>query len=262
MQWDPSQYQRYADERGRPFIDLLAQVGAHAPRTVVDLGCGPGNLTALLRERWPAADIIGIDSSPEMIKRAQDEVYGPRFIEQDVREWQPSADTDVVITNATLQWIPEHVALVRSWLATLPAGAWFAAQVPSNFASPSHRLMRELAASPRWAPQLAGVLRHDDVVGPEVYARLLLDAGLSPSVWQTNYLHVLPGVDPVLEWVRGTGLRPILTSLPADEVNEFEAEYAALLRAAYPRDGHGTIFPFLRTFFVGHRPTSSALGAP
>jgi len=254
MQWDPTQYRRYTGERGRPFEDLLAQVGANDPRTVVDLGCGPGNLTALLRRRWPQARIVGLDSSPDMIERARAEVEGLQFELGDISAWHPGPDTDVVISNAALQWVPGHLDLLRSWAADLASGAWLAVQVPANFSSPSHRLMRELAESPRWADQLRDVLRHhDSVAPPQTYGELLLDAGLSASVWQTSYLHLLPGADPVLEWVRGTGLRPVLQALSPADGAEFEQTYAQALRTAYPRGPHGTYFPFLRTFLVGQK---------
>ena len=264
MQWDPAQYVRYADERGRPFVDLVARIGAVAPRRVVDLGCGPGTLTALLAERWPSAAVEGVDSSPEMIARAV-AVEGLSFWVGDVRSWTMPADCDVLVTNATLQWVPGHQELLRSWAGALPAGGWLAVQVPGNFDSPSHTLMRSLATSARWAPLVGDVLRHADAVGsPEDYARLLLSCGLQVQAWETTYLHVLAGADPVLEWVRGTGLRPVLAAL-ADQAADvdgravpaadaFEAQYAAALRSAYPRTVHGTLFPFRRVFAVAHKP--------
>jgi trans-aconitate 2-methyltransferase len=254
MKWDPMQYARYAGERGRPFVDLIAQIDSDAPAHVVDLGCGPGDLTALLAKRWPHAQVTGLDSSSEMIATAGQAVTDVDFQLGDVTEWFPSPDIDVIISNATLQWVPGHQELLRSWITALKPGAWLAVQVPANFDSPSHLLMRDIAESPRWAPQLGQVLRHADAVAaPEDYARLLLDCGMTASVWQTRYLHLLPGNDPVLEWVRGTGLRPILAALSPDEAHEFEKTYAAALRRAYPASAHGTFFPFLRTFFVGHR---------
>lgn len=264
MRWDPAQYSRYADERGRPFVDLLARIDCAAPRRVVDLGCGPGNLTALLTSRWPSAVVEGIDSSPEMISKAES-IGGIAFRVEDAASWTVPADADVVISNATLHWVPGHQDLLRDWAASLPAGGWLAFQVPGNFGAPSHTLMRSLATSPRWAGQVGDVLRHDDAVSsPSEYAQLLLDAGLVTQAWETTYVHVLSGLDPVLDWVRGTGLRPVLAALaqqsapdPGDErpaADVFEAEYAAELRAAYPPTAHGTLFPFRRIFAVAQKP--------
>lgn len=256
MQWDPAEYVRYADERSRPFHELLARVGAVRPELVVDLGCGPGTLTATLADRWPEAQVIGVDSSAEMIAAAGAST-GPRlsFQQQAIENWRTPAASDVVVSNAALQWVPSHRELLRGWAEQLRPGAWLAFQVPANFGSPSHVLMRELADSPRWRGRLRGVLRHADAVDtPERYARLLLEARLVADVWQTTYLHVLQGDDPVLRWVRGTGLRPVLQALPPDEADAFTTEYAGLLRQAYPGGPDGTVFPFTRTFAVGHRP--------
>lgn len=262
VKWDPRQYLRRADERGRPFLDLLGRVDADNPRCVVDLGCGPGSQTVRLAGRWPAAQIVGVDSSPEMIAAAKGQSSGTReptggltFVVGDIARWRPTAETDVVISNAALHWVPGHRDLIRGWAAALPSGAWLAFQVPGNFGSPSHRIMAELAASPPWAAALAGVLRHDDAVDePLGYARLLLDCGWIPDVWETTYVHLLPGDDVVLEWVRGTGLRPVLATLEPDAGRHFEAEYAARLRHAYPRRAEGTLFPFRRIFCVGRKP--------
>jgi trans-aconitate 2-methyltransferase len=252
MHWDPQQYRRFADERGRPFRDLVARIGASEPRRVVDLGCGSGELTVTLAQRWPGAVVEGLDSSPEMISAAPADA-GVAFRVEDATAWQPPADADVVVSNAMLQWVPDHVDLVARWAAAVPPGGWLAFQVPGNYDSFSHTLMRSLAESPRWAPQLTGLLRHNWVTTPEGYAAVLLQAGLLVDVWETTYVHVLAGTDPVLEWLRGTGLRPIRAALPPADVAEFEAEFAAQLRTAYPATPHGTLFPFRRVFAVGHR---------
>jgi trans-aconitate 2-methyltransferase len=258
MQWDPAQYARFSDQRSRPFFDLVGQIGATDPALVVDLGCGSGELTAALASRWPAARVRGLDSSAAMIERA---VAGDRlsFTLADAGDFDASG-VDVLVSNALLQWVPGHQALLRRWAGQLAAGGWLAFQVPANFGSPSHRLMRELAGSDRWRSRLAGVLRHADAMAePAEYLELLAGAGLRVNAWQTTYLHVLTGPDPVLEWVRGTGLRPVLAALDAGEAAEFEREYAGLLRQAYPARPYGTVFEFLRTFVVAHKP---AAGAP
>jgi trans-aconitate 2-methyltransferase len=255
MRWDPLQYLRYADERARPFVDLMARVGAASPRRVVDLGCGPGTLTALLASRWPDAVVEGVDSSAEMIAAAAD-LASERLSFQvgAVESRRLPEDADVVVSNATLQWVPEHVALLSGWARTLPPDGWLAFQVPANFDAPSHALMRSLAASTRWSSVLpADVLRHDVVATPASYAALLQDAGLVADVWETTYLHVLAGADPVLDWIRGTGLRPMLAALSEADAAEFSAALGAALREAYPATPHGTLFPFRRIFAVGHR---------
>jgi trans-aconitate 2-methyltransferase len=255
MRWDPEQYAKFAGERSRPFFDLVARVGAEKPYRVVDLGCGPGPLTATLADRWPDAVVEGLDSSPEMVERARSLDTRVEFRAADIAQWSPSAGTDVVVSNAALQWVPGHPELVSAWARTLPAGGWLAFQVPGNFGAPSHALLRELAASGPYAGALAGKLRDELAVAePEDYARRLLAAGLSTDVWETTYLHVLTGPDPVLEWMRGTALRPVLAALSGPDAERFTAELAGQLRAAYPADDAGVVLlPFRRIFAVGYR---------
>lgn len=252
--WDPERYLTYADERGRPFLDLLARVAADRPRRVVDLGCGPGNLTALLARRWPEADVLGLDSSVEMVDRARGDVpAGVRFEVGDLRSWRPDAPVDVLVSNATLQWVPGHLELLPRLVESLAPGGWLAVQVPGNFAEPSHALLHELAAEERFAPHVAGVDRpasHE----PATYLEALLDLGCRADVWETTYLHLLSGPDPVFTWVSGTGARPVLQALPAALRAEFEATYKQRLAAAYPSGPHGTVLPFRRIFAVAQRP--------
>jgi trans-aconitate 2-methyltransferase len=250
--WDPAQYGRFSAQRGRPFFDLVAQVGATAPATVVDLGCGPGDLTLTLARRWPRATVRGLDASREMIQEAP--AGTPVTFSVAVAEEFDAAGVDVLVSNATLQWVPDHRRLLPGWARQLNRDGWLAFQVPSNFDAPSHRLMRELAGSPRWRERLGGVLRGAEAVDtPAGYLDLLAREGLAVDAWQTEYQHLLQGPDPVLEWMRGTGLRPVLAVLEEDEAAEFSAEYAALLRAAYPARPYGTVFGFLRTFVVAHK---------
>lgn len=256
--WDPSQYLRHADHRARPFADLLARVPALPgdPPRIADLGCGPGNVTTLLAHRWPTARITGYDNSPEMLARAA-QYAGPTpgggrldFAEADATDWAPTEPYDLIFSNALLQWVPGHTASFPAWVAALQPGGTLAFQVPGNFDSPSHQLMREIAHSARWKDRLAHTLRHDDAVRtPEAYLTALADLGCAADVWETTYLHLLEGEDPVLDWVKGTGLRPILTELGPD-AEEFVATYAAALRQAYPAGPHGTVFPFRRIFAV------------
>lgn len=261
LRWDPGQYAVYADERSRPFFELLARVDVDAPGDVVDLGCGPGALTATLLARWPGARIVGVDSSADMVQAAREHEVAGRlsFVAADVAGWAPDGPVDVVVANALLQWVPGHVDLLQRFASWLRPGGVLAFQVPDNFDEPSHTLLRELRTSPRWAARLSdGADRAAGVERPDTYLRALLAAGLTPDVWQTSYLHVLSGQDAVLEWVKGTALRPVLAALePGPEREAFLGEYAAALRAAYPAQEWGTVFPFRRTFAVGVSPRSA-----
>ena len=251
--WDPATYLQFADERSRPFFDLLRQVGAGHPAQVVDLGCGPGQLTATLAERWPEASIVGVDSSPEMITRAG--AYASArlsFVVGDLRDWEPDSAIEVIVSNAALQWVPGHRDLLPRFVEALAAGGWLAFQVPGNFGQPSHRLLRRLADDHRFAGYLA------DVEWPAAFdAAIYLDdlAGLGCRVeaWETTYLHVLSGPHPVFRWISGTGARPVLQALPDPVRQQFVAEYQALLDEAYPATAYGTVLPFRRIFVVAQR---------
>lgn len=258
MRWDPVQYSRFGSERGRPFFDLVGQVDATDPRRVVDLGCGPGDLTATLAQRWPGAEVLGVDSSSEMIATAAGRAGGNLGFVLGAAEKFSAAGVDVLVSNALLQWVPTHRELLRRWADELEPGGWLAFQVPDNFGAPSHLLLREVAESPRWRGLLGGTHRNADrVAAPADYLELLLGAGLRASVWCTEYQHLLPGPDPVLEWVRGTALRPLLGLLSDADAAEFETEYGARLRAVYPRHEYGTVLPFRRTFAVAEKPAAS-----
>lgn len=259
--WDPGQYGRFGDERGRPFHDLMARVPNDSPRLVVDLGCGPGGLTRSLAGRWPGARIIGVDSSAEMLERARALDSGSRieWVQARIEEWDAVAagePVEVIVSNAALQWVPTHRRLIPAWIERLAPGGTFAMQVPANFAAPSHRLMREVAARhPRAGELWPGLDRAATVADPEAYAALLLEVTPTVDVWATTYLHVLDadpqGHHPVLEWVRGTGLRPVLGVLTgAEEREAFLADYERELEKAYPRRAFGVLFPFARTFAV------------
>ena len=250
--WNPEQYLRYGDERSRPFLDLTSRIGAEHPGLVVDLGAGPATQTRLLAERWPGAEVLAVDSSPEMITRAGAQ-EGVTAVLGDLRTWTPPGEVDVLVTNAALQWVDGHLALLPRLAGLLAPGGWFAMQVPGNFEEPSHTLRRELAAQAPYAEHLQGIASpasHDAAD----YLRALQEAGLEVDAWETTYLHVLHGPDPVFEWVAGTGARPTLQALPEDLRARFEEEFRARLREAYPDRGHGVVLPFRRVFAVGRRP--------
>jgi trans-aconitate 2-methyltransferase len=273
--WDPGTYLRFGSERARPFFDLLSRVGADAPGFVADLGCGPGNLTAALAARWPGARVLGVDSSPEMIEAARAELGGAEaeaaegaaaqaaglgavaapagrleFRLADIRTWQPEQPVDVITCNAVLQWIPGRRELLTSWVRWLAPGGWLAFQLPGNFDQPSHTILRELAGTPRWRPLLEGVQLNRQAGDPADYLALLAGAGCEVDAWETTYLHVLPGQDAVVDWYRGSGLRPVLSALPPAEAEEFLAGYRDLIRVAYPPAPYGTVLPFRRVFVV------------
>jgi trans-aconitate 2-methyltransferase len=251
--WDPERYLKFADERGRPFVELMARVAAEDPHEVVDLGCGPGHLTGLLAERWPGAHVVGLDSSEEMIAKARASITGIEFEVADLRDWEPPAPVDVLVSNATLQWVPDHLDLLPDLVAAVRPGGWLAFQVPGNFDEPSHTIRSELAAEPAFAAYTSGVAvpaSHD----PATYLDALTRAGCRVDAWETTCLHVLTGPDPVFTWVSGTGARPTLQALPEGVREEFESEFRRRLAAAYPTREDGTVvLPFRRVFVVAQR---------
>lgn len=259
--WDPRQYLRHADHRIRPFHDLLARVPAlpGSPPHIADLGCGPGNVTLVLADRWPDARITGLDNSADMLTTARP-LAGPTpgggtldFHAADASRWTPDRAYDLIVSNAALQWVPGHPALLPGWVDSLSPGGTLALQVPGNFAAPSHALLDELCATPRWRHRLGAQGRRDtQVLDPAGYLELLAGPDRTVDAWETTYVQLLPGEDPVLSWTEGTALRPVLTALADDEQarTAFVAEYRDLLRQAYPATPGGTVFPFRRIFAV------------
>lgn len=250
--WDPNQYLRYADHRLRPALDLIERIPVTEPRAIYDLGCGTGNVTRLLAARWPGAVVTGMDHSPEMLARASAEPGAIRWIEADIGDWQPDALPDLLFSNATLHWVPDHSALFPSLLGWLAAGGCLAVQMPRSWGLPSHRLMRETLADLRLGPDdLRRSLEREPVKEPGAYYELLAPRTSHLDIWETEYLQALEGPDPVLEWVKGTGLRPVLLGLSEPDKKEFLAEYARRLREAYPPSSDGrTLYPFRRLFLV------------
>lgn len=261
--WDPGAYGRFADERSRPFVDLITQVRAEDPRLIVDIGCGHGPMTMLLAQRWPAARVVGVDSAESMLEAARrlDTEERVEWVLADLNEWDLASlgqAPDVIVTSSTLQWVPRHLDLVGPWVAALADGGWFALQVPGNFDAPSHALMRETAAGHPRAGELTAALDMPSVGEPATYLRLLDRLGCVVDAWETTYLHVLDpdaqDENPVLTWVEATALRPVLDLLEEDdERSAFLEPYSAALLEAYPRTPSGVLFPFRRVFAVAHK---------
>ncbi|MGC9668929.1 methyltransferase domain-containing protein [Planosporangium sp. 12N6] len=264
MSWDPAQYERFAAERARPFHDLTARIRTTAPERVVDLGCGPGTVTATLADRWPGAHVYGLDSSPEMIAAAERLTHPGRleFGLGDIAAWRPDpGSVDVIVSNAALQWVPDHLAALPTWAAALRPGGALAIQVPVSDGMAAADVIHAVVTAPEWTDRLRAAAsgtgpRSASPVRPvDEYLDVLAGSGLAVDAWQTTYLHILPGTDPVLEWFAGTGLRPYLDALAGDPpaAARFRDEVAWRLREAYPNRGYGTVLPFPRLFIVASR---------
>ncbi len=248
-EWNPAQYLKFAGHRLRPALDLLARVDATAPRTVFDLGCGAGNVTRLLAERWPGARVVGVDGSPEMLERARAENPTIAWRQADLAAWTPEEPADVLYSNATLHWLPDHARLLPRLMAGLAPGGTLAVQMPRNWQEPSHACMRE-AAGP-WIGKLDGVLPGVPVAPPADYYDILAGVAAELDIWETVYLQVLEGDNAVAEFTKGSALKPVLDALDADERDAYFAAYSKLLAKAYPRRADGrTPFPFKRLFIV------------
>ena len=257
--WNDQQYLKFADERTRPARELLARVPLSAPAHAVDLGCGPGNSTALLVARFPNAHVTGVDNSTEMLVRARTDVPGVTFIEAEVQAYRPEQPVDLLFANAVLQWLPDHAELLPALLEQVRPGGVLAVQMPRNFQEPSHRLMRETEPAPKtglssWAERLGAVRALTPVSSPEFYYDLLAPHASRVDIWQTNYQHVMQDAAAIVEWVKGTGLRPYLDALPAVERAHYLERYQAGIEQAYPARSDGRrLFEFPRLFLVAVR---------
>lgn len=250
--WDAQQYLKFEDERTRAARDLLAQVPVAEPRQVVDIGCGPGNSTALLAQRWPQAKITGIDTSADMLRQARERLPQATFVEANISHWSPPAGTDVLFANAIFQWVPDHIAQMKRLASGLPAGGALAVQMPDNMDEPSHVLMREVARLPQFHAQLAHALEaRDNLPKPGVYYDALRPLCSRIDIWHTVYNHVLDDAGGIVEWVKGTGLRPFLDPLEIPERKEFLDVYKAGIAASYPPQADGKVLlRFPRIFIV------------
>ncbi|MDC0744634.1 methyltransferase domain-containing protein [Polyangium mundeleinium] len=252
--WDPKQYNLFREARRRPFFDLLAQVKTAAPARVVDLGCGTGDLTLALGERWPAAEILGVDSSAAMLAEARANHASARvgFLQADLARVELPGPADVLFSNAALHWLDDHAGLLTHLAGLVASGGTLAFQIPANFDAPSHRRVEEVRALPRFAAALRDVRRgHAEPLA--FYLDHLVGLGFVVEAWETTYLHVLPGDDAVLQWLLGTTLRPLVTTLGPEEATAFLDTLRPLLQSDYPARPYGTPFPFTRRFVVATR---------
>jgi trans-aconitate 2-methyltransferase len=253
--WDATQYGQFRGERSRPFFDLLGRIPDRGYKTIVDLGCGTGDLTAALAEHWPEARVLGVDLSEEMLAPAR-ERENPGvldFVQGDLATWRPAQPVELIVSNAAFQWVADHPALLAHVSSFMAPKGVLAVQMPGNFESPSHLLLHETAGEGLWAEKLRGKLRRDIVLTPAQYVDLAWARHLEIDAWETVYQHVLPGRDAVLEWVKGTALRPVMNAIEGAELDEFLFAYAAKLRKAYPETPSGTRFPFRRVFFIARK---------
>ena len=255
MSWSAAQYMKFEDERTRPARDLVQRIPNRAVSRAADIGCGPGNSTEVLRERFPDALIVGVDSSSDMIDAARKRLPGVAFEVADIRQWLPEHTLDVILANAVLQWIPGHETVLPALIARLNPGGALAVQTPDNLDEPTHRLMREIAGAGPWAAKLKDAAKtRAERRGAEWYFRLLRAHASHVDVWRTTYYHPLAGARAVVEWVKGTGLRPFIDPLDVSEREAYLARYEAAIAEAYPAEADGTVLlPFPRLFFVATR---------
>lgn len=248
--WSAGQYVKFEDERSRPAMELLRRVPVENPALVVDVGCGPGNSTALLRERWPAAELVGLDNSPDMLSAARKRLPGVRFLEADAARWEPFAGADVYFSNAVMQWVPGHQAVMRRLMEALRPGGALAVQVPDNQGEPTHALMRAVAEEGPWRARFVEPIARQVMDPPQCYYDLLRPLG-PVDVWHTVYYHPLADAGAIVEWLKGSGLRPFLDRLDETEKTSFLAAYRAQVAAAYPPQADGRVLlRFPRLFIV------------
>jgi trans-aconitate 2-methyltransferase len=255
MSWSASQYVKFEEERTRPVRDLIAAVPTAEAARALDLGCGPGNSTEVLRARYPSASITGVDSSEDMVQAARQRLPGATFEVADIATWQAHGPWDVILANAVLHWVPDHASLFPRWVEALSPGGSLAVQMPDNLAEPSHVLMQEVACDGPWAAKLADARGERSEVAPAAwYYGLLRPRCSRVDVWRTTYHHPLAGIDGVVEWFKGSGLRPFLAPLDEEERAEYLARYRAALASAYPAQPDGSVLlPFPRSFLVATR---------
>ena len=253
MVWDPNIYLAFAGHRFRPAIDLISQISVESPRRIVDLGCGTGSAARLMRQRWPDAAIAGVDGSPEMLAKARSENAGHdiAWIEADLNAWQPDEKADIVFSNAALHWLDGHATLFPRLVKMVAPGGRLAVQMPRNESEPGIGLVNETALDGPWRDRLEKLIRPGPVAEPKFYYDLLAPLVGDISIWETRYVQVLEGDNPVADWTRGARMAPLLAALDEPQRSDFETEYRRRVAAAYPKESDDkTLFPFRRLFFV------------
>ncbi len=252
--WDPERYLKFGDERTRPSVDLVSRIQVEAPKSVVDLGCGPGNSTAVLRRRWPDARVIGVDNSPQMIEAARAEYPGDEWILSGIEEWSPESRFDVVFANAALQWVPDHGRLVERLFGYVAADGALAFQIPSPTYALVGTLIHEIAGDDAWAPRMSGPLAELTMESPNFYYDHLAPAARSVDLWETEYMHVMESPNAIVDWISSSGLRPFLRALGSDEERDaFVARLRQRVAESYETRSDGRVlFPFRRMFVVAY----------
>jgi trans-aconitate 2-methyltransferase len=254
MTWDPAQYEKFKAERARPFFDLLVQLEGISPKTIVDLGCGTGDLTAELAKKWPKAHVVGVDSSPEMLGKAK--AFASErlwFVQSDIGRWSPDRPVDLIFSNSAFHWLKPHEEQVKRLASLVAPGGTFAFQAPNQYREPSHAAIHEVRNAPEWKPLIGAVESEVYLAEPEWYLDTLQRMGFTTQMWETTYYQVLQGEDAVLEWVKGTALRALLEKLSVEQQEGFLAQCAERFHKAYPKREGGTLFPYRRMFMIAKR---------
>lgn len=250
--WNPGLYRQFESERTRPARELLERVPLKDVGTATDLGCGPGNSTELLVQQWPQAEVTGLDSSEAMLEQARERLPGCHFQHADIRTWQAEQPQQLIYANASLQWLTGHDTLLPHLVEQLAAGGALAIQMPDNLDEPSHRLMREVAATSRWQPLIsAQIADRKRLLSTNQYYDLLSEAGCQVDIWRTTYYHPMADAQAIISWLSATGLRPFLAALDDNQQADFLRDYHQALLSAYPARSDGQVLlAFPRLFIV------------
>ena len=254
MAWNPQQYLKFSGHRLRPALDLLMRIPDLPVRNVADLGAGAGNVTKLIKERWPGAVVVGVEGSAEMVAAGQKAAPEVEWLHQDLGAWHPGGRYDLIYSNAALHWLPDHARLFPSLMERVEPGGILAVQMPRNFGAPSHLLIAETVLNGPWRSKLEHLITPPPVLQPAFYHDLLAPQSENIDIWETEYLQVLQGENPVKEWTKGTWLMRYLDALQGQDKAAFEAAYGERIANAYPLNSAGqTLFPFRRLFIVVQR---------